>query len=74
MSIQLFLEVGEVSRIGTIKFGLEFRGTALARPAATVNYRSAFSSERALQNDKPVTVQRKFQGERKIGRGSQLVA
>jgi hypothetical protein len=31
-------------------------GTALARPAATVNYRSILSSERALQNNKPVTV------------------
>jgi hypothetical protein len=27
----LVLQVGGVSRIGTIKYGLEFRGTALAR-------------------------------------------
>jgi hypothetical protein len=28
-------------------------GTALAKPAATVNYRLVLSSERALQNNKP---------------------
>jgi hypothetical protein len=41
--------------------------TSLARPRSkfTVNYISVLSSERALQNNKPVTVQRKFQGERK---------
>jgi hypothetical protein len=43
-------------------------------PAATVNYRPVLSSERALQNNKPATVSRKFQGERKIGRGSQMGA
>jgi hypothetical protein len=52
----LTLQVGGVSRIGTIKYGLEFRGTALARPAITVNYRPVLSSERALQNNKPATV------------------
>jgi hypothetical protein len=49
--------------------GLRWRG-----PAATVNYRPVLSSERALQNNKPSTVSRKFQGERKIGRGSQMGA
>jgi hypothetical protein len=51
----LALQVGGVSRIGTIKYGLESRGTQTrARlrwrgPAATVNYRPVLSSERALQ-------------------------
>jgi hypothetical protein len=40
----------------------------------TVNYRPVLSSERALQNNKPTTVRRKFQGERKTGRGSQMGA
>jgi hypothetical protein len=31
-------------------------GTALASPAATVNYRPVLSSEWALQNNKPATV------------------
>jgi hypothetical protein len=52
----LALQVGGVSRIGTIIYGLEYRGTALAKPAPTVNYRPALSSERALQNNKPPTV------------------
>jgi hypothetical protein len=30
--------------------------TVLAKPAAIVNYRPVLSSERALQNNKPVTV------------------
>jgi hypothetical protein len=49
------------------------RVIVLARPRSncTVNYRPVLSSERALQNNKPATVGRKFQGERKIGRGSQ---
>jgi hypothetical protein len=50
------LQVGGVSRIGTIKYGLESRGTVLTRPASTVNYRPVLSSERALQNNKPATV------------------
>jgi hypothetical protein len=49
--------------------GLRLRG-----PAATVNYRPVLSSERALQNNKPATVLKKFQGEREIGRGSQMDA
>jgi hypothetical protein len=49
-------QVGGVSIIGTIEYGLEFRGTALAKPAAPVNYRPVLSSERALQNNKPATV------------------
>jgi hypothetical protein len=40
----------------------------------TVNYRPVLSSERALQNYKPATVWRKFQGESKVGRGSQMGA
>jgi hypothetical protein len=50
------------------------RVTALARPRSncTVNYRPVISSERALQNNKLATVQMKFQGERKIGRESQM--
>jgi hypothetical protein len=55
------------------------RGQTLARlrwrgPAATVNYRLVLSSERALQNNKPQLSKRKSQGERKIGRGSQMGA
>jgi hypothetical protein len=42
--------------------------------AATVNYRPVLSSERALQNNKPATVWRKFRGEIKIGHGSQMGA
>jgi hypothetical protein len=48
--------------------------TALARPAATVNYRPVLSSEMAVQNNKPQLSKRKSQGERKIGRGSQMGA
>jgi hypothetical protein len=52
------------------------RVTALARPRSNcaVNYRHVLSSERALQNNKPATVWRKFRGERKIGHGSQMGA
>jgi hypothetical protein len=52
----LTVQVGRVSRIGTIKYGLEYRGTALASTAATVNYIPVLSSESALQNNKPATV------------------
>jgi hypothetical protein len=58
----LALQVGGVSRIGTIKYGLESRGTQTRaglrwrRPVATVNYRPVLSSERALQNNKLATV------------------
>jgi hypothetical protein len=48
--------------------------TALANPAATVNYRPVFSSVKVLQNNKPGNVERKLQEERKIGRGSRMVA
>jgi hypothetical protein len=57
----LAFQVGGVSRIGTIKYGLESRGTQTRAglhwrgPAATVNYRPVLSSERALQNNKPAT-------------------
>jgi hypothetical protein len=49
-------------------------GTALARPAATVNYRPVLSSRRALQNNKPQLSKRISQGERKIDHGSQMGA
>jgi hypothetical protein len=58
----LALQVGGVSRIGTIKYGFGFRGAQTRvglrcrGPAATVNYRPVLSSERALQNNKPGTV------------------
>jgi hypothetical protein len=53
---------GGVLRIGTMKYGLEFRGTQTRAglrwrsPAAIVNYRPVLSSERALLNNKPATV------------------
>jgi hypothetical protein len=37
-------------------------GTVLAWTAATVNYRSVFSSESALQHNKPQQSKRKSQG------------
>jgi hypothetical protein len=43
------LQVRGVSRIGTIKYGLKFRRTALART------RHVLSSERVLQNNIPAT-------------------
>jgi hypothetical protein len=49
--------------------GLRWRGAA-----ATVKYRPVFSSERALQNNKPQLSKRKSQGERKIGRGPEMGA
>jgi hypothetical protein len=49
-------------------------GTALARPAATVNYRPVFSSERALQNHTLQLSNRKSQVDKKIGRGSKMGA
>jgi hypothetical protein len=52
----LGVQVGGVSRIATIKYGLEYRGTALARTTAAINYRPVLSSERALQNNKSRTV------------------
>jgi hypothetical protein len=66
----------------TVKYGREFCEASTQEwllwqgPEAIVpvNYRPVLSSERALQNNKPATVWRKFQGERKIGRGSQLGA
>jgi hypothetical protein len=42
--------------------------------AETVNHRPVLSSESALQNNKPQLSKRKSQGERKIGRGSQMGA
>jgi hypothetical protein len=58
----LVLQVGGVSRIVTIKYGLESRGTQTRKglrwlgPAAIVNYRPVPSSEKALQNNKPATI------------------
>jgi hypothetical protein len=62
------------------KYGREFCGTSTQEwllwqgPEAIVqvNYRPVLSSERALQSYKNATVWRKFQGESKIGRGSQM--
>jgi hypothetical protein len=62
----LALQVGGDSIIRTIKYGLESRGTDWRGPAATVNYRPVLSSERALQDNKPTTVERKFQGEKLV--------
>jgi hypothetical protein len=59
---ELAFQIVGVSRIGTIKYGIESRGTQNRAglrwrgPAATVNYRPVLSSERALQNNKPATV------------------
>jgi hypothetical protein len=58
----LALQIEGVSKFETIKFGLESRGTQTQEglrwrgPAATVNCRPVLSSERELQNNKPVTV------------------
>jgi hypothetical protein len=57
----LALQVWGISRIGTIKYGLESRWTQTQAGlrwrglAATVNYRPVLSSERALQNNKLAT-------------------
>jgi hypothetical protein len=58
----LALKVEGVSRIGTIIYGLESRGTQTRAglrwrgSAATVNYRPVLLSERVVQNNKPTTV------------------
>jgi hypothetical protein len=58
----LAFQAGGVSRIETIKYDVQSRGTQTRAgllwrgPAATVNYRSVLSSERALQNNKPAIV------------------
>jgi hypothetical protein len=76
----LAFHFGDVSSFETIEYvlgsygiqtraGLRWRG-----PAATVNYRPVLSSERALQNNKLSTGKIKFQGQRKICRGSQTGA
>jgi hypothetical protein len=58
----LALQVDGVSIIGTIKYDLDSSGTQSRAglrwqgPVATVNYRPVLSSERALQNNKPVTI------------------
>jgi hypothetical protein len=72
------LQVGGVSRIATVKYGLGSSwtqtpaGLSWRGPAAAVNYRPVLSSERALQDNKPATVRRGFQGEGKIGHWSQM--
>jgi hypothetical protein len=54
--------LGGFSRVGKIKYGLEFRGTQTPAglrwrgAAVTVNYRPVLPSERELQNNKPATV------------------
>jgi CobQ-like glutamine amidotransferase family enzyme len=56
------LQVGGVSKIGTIKYGLESRETQTLEglhwrgTAATVNYGPILSSERVPQNNKPGNV------------------
>jgi hypothetical protein len=58
----LALQVGEISRIETIKYAHESRGTQIRErlqwrcPAKTENYRLDFSSERAPHINKPETV------------------
>jgi hypothetical protein len=58
----LALQVGGVSKIRKIKYGLESSGTQTRKrlhwrgPAARVNYRPVLSSERAPQNNKHTTV------------------
>jgi hypothetical protein len=66
----LALQVGESQELGQSNMveshGTQTRARLRQRgPAATVNYRPVLSSERALQNNKPATVYRKFQGEKK---------
>jgi hypothetical protein len=78
---ELQLQDGGVSD-ETVKYGREFCGTLTQEwllwqgPEAIVqvNYRPVLSSERALQNNKATIIYRKFQGERKIGHGSQMSA
>jgi hypothetical protein len=55
-------------------FDLRVIALASTRSNCTVYYRHVLSSGRALQNNKAATVWKKFQGERKIGRGSQMGA
>jgi hypothetical protein len=58
----LALQLGGVSEIGRIKYGLESHGTQTQEglhwrgQAATVNYRPVPSSERAPTNNKPATI------------------
>jgi hypothetical protein len=76
----LALQVGEVSRIEAIKFGLESRGTETRaelrwrKPAATVNYRPVLSSVRALQNNNPQLSKENFKEKEKLVAGSQMGA
>jgi hypothetical protein len=64
-----------VSRIGTIKYGLESRGTQTREglrwqgQAATVNYRPILSSERASQNNKPQLPKENFKKKEKLVMG-----
>jgi hypothetical protein len=58
------LQVRGVSRIWTIKYGLESR--EIQTRAATVNYRPILSSERALQNNKLLQLSNENLKEKKI--------
>jgi hypothetical protein len=71
----LALQVGGVSRIETIKYGIESRetqtrvGLRWLRPAVTVNYRPVLSSERALQNKNPQLSKDNFKKKEKLVAG-----
>jgi hypothetical protein len=75
----LALQVRGVSRIGTLKYGLESRETQTRvrlrwrGPAATVNYRPVLSSERALQSNKPATSKENFKEKEKLVAGPRWV-
>jgi hypothetical protein len=68
-----------VSRIGTIKYGLEFKGTqtrAALRwqgPSATIHYRPVLSSERALQITNPQLSKESFMEKEKSVAGPRWV-
>jgi hypothetical protein len=82
INTELALQVGGVSRIGTIKYGLKSRGSQILAglrwrgPAATVNYRPILSSERALQNNKltnPKLFKENFKEKGKLAAGPSWV-
>jgi hypothetical protein len=66
--------LGESKKLGQQNMILSSAGLRWRVSEEIINYRPFLSSERALQNNKPTTVERKFQGERKIGRLSQMGA
>jgi hypothetical protein len=69
------LQVAGVSRIETIKYGLESRGTQKREglrwrgPAETVNYRSILSTERALQKRNSQLSKENFKEKKKLVTG-----